>query len=346
MALNKKILICTGIYPPDTGGPAKYAKNLAEEFSRMDHGVKVLAYGLEKKLPIGIRHILYFLRTVLALPKTDLIIGLDIFSTGFPAVLAAKIFGKKIILRVGGDFLWETYVEFTGNLVKFKDFYSNQPPLSFKFKTIAYFQKFALKNASALAFNTKWQKSFFEKVYNLNVKKNFVVENFYPVKMLLSEGAEQKQSEPTFLFAGRKIKFKSLKLLEDVFNELQSGVVKVKLEIVDGLSQKELQEKIKNSHVVITTSISDFAPNFIIEGLAYNKPFILTQDCGLIEKLDRLGVFIDPTDKENIKMAILSLLDEKNYNQYRQRISAFNFTHSWREIAEEFLATYKKICVS
>jgi len=26
-----KILIATGIYPPDIGGPAKYAKSLAEE---------------------------------------------------------------------------------------------------------------------------------------------------------------------------------------------------------------------------------------------------------------------------------------------------------------------------
>src|SRR3989344_1489886 len=34
--MNEKlnILICTGIYPPDIGGPAKYAKNLTDEFSR------------------------------------------------------------------------------------------------------------------------------------------------------------------------------------------------------------------------------------------------------------------------------------------------------------------------
>ena len=177
-----RILICTGIYPPDIGGPAKYTKNLEEEFLRSGNKVKILTYGMEKKLPIGIRHILYFLKTVFALPQTDLIIGLDIFSTGFPAVLAGKIFGKKIILRVGGDFLWETYVESIGNLIKIKDFYANRPHLSLKFKIIAYLQKFALKNAFALAFNSHWQKEFFEKVYNLELRKNFVIENFYPEK--------------------------------------------------------------------------------------------------------------------------------------------------------------------
>ena len=336
------ILICTGIYPPDIGGPAKYAKNLKDEFLRMGNNIKVLAYGMEKKLPIGIRHILYFLKSVFALPKTDLIIGLDIFSTGFPAVLAGKIFGKKTILRVGGDFLWETYVESTGNLIKLKDFYANRPPLSLKFKIVAYLQKNALKNASALAFNSHWQKEFFEKVYRIDPKKNFVIENFYP-KKAANLKSENKSNEPNFLFAGRKIKFKNLKLLEEIFEELISEGVKAKLEIADNLSQKELQEKIKNSYALITVSVSDFAPNFIIEGLAENKPFILTKECGLAEKLGELGIFIDPMDRNNIKGAVLSLMNENNYNKYKEKISVFNLTHSWSEIAAEFLVIRKSL---
>ena len=336
------ILICTGIYPPDIGGPAKYAKNLTEEFSKNGNKVKVMAYGMEKKMPIGARHFWYFLRTIFALPKADLIIGLDIFSTGFPAVLAGKIFGKKTILRVGGDFLWETYIESTGHLIKLKDFYEKQPQFSLKFKIIALLQKFALKNASALVFNTGWQKDFFEKIYKLNPRKNFIIENFYPEKSVAAEKGS-KADEADFLFAGRKIKFKNLKLLEEVFEDLKSAGIKAKLDAVDGLTHEELQEKIKNSYAVITTSVSDFAPNFIIEGLGANKPFILTKECGLAEKLDGLGIFINPIDKDNIKKAVLSLLDKTNYDRYKEKIVAFNFTHSWKEIAQEFLAVYKTI---
>ena len=340
MGRKLNILICTGIYPPDIGGPAKYAKNLTDEFSRNGNKVKVLAYGMEKKMPIGARHFWYFLRTIFALPKADLIIGLDIFSTGFPAVLAGKIFGKKTILRVGGDFLWETYVESTGHLVKLKDFYEKQLRLSLKFKIIALLQKFAFKNASALAFNTGWQKDFFEKIYKLNPRKNFIIENFYPEKSVVAEKIN-KVNEFNFLFAGRKIKFKNLKLLEEVFEDLESAGIKARLDIVDGLTQKELQEKIKNSYAAITVSISDFAPNFVVESLSYNKPFILTKDCGLAEKLDGLGVIVDPIDKNSIKKAILLLLDENNYKRYKEKIAEFNFTHSWKEIAQEFLAIYK-----
>ena len=44
--MNKslKILIATGIYPPDIGGPATYAYNLSRELTRLGHEVNVLTY--------------------------------------------------------------------------------------------------------------------------------------------------------------------------------------------------------------------------------------------------------------------------------------------------------------
>ena len=55
--------------------------------------------------------------------------------------------------------------------------------------------------------------------------------------------SENKSNEPNFLFAGRKIKFKNLKLLEEIFEELISGGVKAKLEMADNLSQKNCRKK-------------------------------------------------------------------------------------------------------
>ncbi len=333
-----KILICTGIYPPDIGGPAIYAKKLAEEFLGRACEVKVLSYKLEKKLPLGIRHCFYFFRVIFNIYKTDLIIALDTFSVGLPAVCAAKIFRKKIIIRVGGDFLWETYVEKTGNLITLKDFYSQKPKLPVKHKIIAFLEKFALQNACALAFNTRWQKEFFEQVYDLAQSKIFVIENFYPEK---NEGIAPK--EKVFLFAGRRIKFKNLKILEEIFEEFKKEGKNVKLEIVDNLPRNELMEKIKRSYSLIVPSITDFAPNFIIEGVFFNKPFILTKECGLADKFKDIGVFVNPFDKDDIRNKILFLAEEKNYEEYKKRAESFNFTHSWQKIAGEFLEVYKKI---
>ena len=38
-----KILISTGIYPPDIGGPAQYARNLYATWKKQGHDVKVAA---------------------------------------------------------------------------------------------------------------------------------------------------------------------------------------------------------------------------------------------------------------------------------------------------------------
>ncbi len=333
-----RIIIATGIYPPDIGGPAKYAKNLKREFLKLEHQVKVVAYTIEKKLPIGIRHCLYFLKLIFKLHKVKLIIALDTFSVAFPAVLAAKIFRKKIIIRVGGDFLWETYVEKTGDLITLEQFYAKKPKLPLKHKIIAPFQRFVLQHASALAFNSEWQKKLFEKVYKLDKQKTFVIENFYSKK---NESVKPKQKN--FLWAGREIKFKNLDLVSQAFKDLQKKNKQLKFEIVNNLLPQKLEQKIKGCYALIVPSISDFAPNFIIEGIKFNKPFILTKNCGLAEKLKDIGVFVDPFDREDVKNKILFLADEENYQKYQQKIANFNFVHSWGDIANKFLDIYKKL---
>ena len=256
-----------------------------------------------------------------------LLISSIVFGDGF-----LKVSGKKIIIRIGGDFLWETYIEATGNLIKLTDFYKKQPALPLKSKIIFFLQKFVLKNASALAFNTNWQKDIFQKYYKLDGQKIFVVENFYGGK-----AENQDFDEKVFLWAGRQIKLKNLETLKKAFAEAERERPDIKLKISEGISHEELAEKIKNCYAVILPSISDVAPNFVIDAISLNKPFILTKETGLYEKLKDIGIFIDPFDAEDIKEKILFLSEDGNYKEYKKMVSGFNFTHSWREIADEFL---------
>src|SRR3989344_982317 len=124
--MEKRILITTGIYPPKIGGPAQYAKNLKEEFEKMGHIVLVKRYGPEDKLPTGVRHLFFFFKIIPAIYNSDMVVSLDTFSVGLPTVLAAKIFGKKCIIRTGGDFLWEGYVERSRKKVLLSDFYNTE----------------------------------------------------------------------------------------------------------------------------------------------------------------------------------------------------------------------------
>ena len=40
-----KIVLATGIYPPDIGGPATYVRALADQLNRLGHQVIVITYG-------------------------------------------------------------------------------------------------------------------------------------------------------------------------------------------------------------------------------------------------------------------------------------------------------------
>jgi glycosyltransferase involved in cell wall biosynthesis len=102
-----RILICTGIYPPDIGGPATYSKLLVDELPKRGIEVKVLSFGSVRHLPKIIRHFVYFLKVLKLGRSTDIIFAQDPVSVGLPSLMAAKIIQKKFIIRVAGDYAWE-----------------------------------------------------------------------------------------------------------------------------------------------------------------------------------------------------------------------------------------------
>jgi len=336
MESKAKILIATGIYPPDVGGPAKYAKNLQEEFSRMGHKVTVVKYGVEKKLPTGARHLWYFFRVFSALWGVDYVFALDTFSVGLPVSLAAKICRKKIAIRVGGDFLWESYAQRTGSRITLAEFYKKKPNLSFKEKVIFSFTKFALNGAVRVVFSTNWQKEISASPYELDSAKCSVIENFYGEKEI-----GNKSVKKNFLYAGRLIKIKSLEALEKAFEKVKKENSELELDIISGLGHDELMRKIRDCYAVVLPSLSEVSPNFILEAIRFNKPFILTRENGLYEKLKDIGVFVNPLDEGDIAQKILFLAEGQNYEAQKKKVENFNFAHSWQEIASEFLNVLK-----
>ena len=159
-----KILITTGIYPPKIGGPAQYAQNIKEEFEKIGHAISVKTYGVEDKLPTGLRHIFFFFKIIPKLLSADAVFILDTLSVGLPTVMACRVFGKKGIIRTGGDFLWEQYVERTKKNILLRNFYQTENSnFSFREKIIFRLTKWTLDNASKIVFSTEWQRDIFIK---------------------------------------------------------------------------------------------------------------------------------------------------------------------------------------
>jgi glycosyltransferase involved in cell wall biosynthesis len=327
-----KILITTGIYPPKIGGPAQYAKNLKESFEKMGHIVSVKTYGLEDRLPTGIRHLFFFFKIIPKIPFVDVVFILDTFSVGLPTVLACKIFGKKSIIRTGGDFLWEQYVERIGKKVLLSKFYQTEiGNFSFKEKVIFKLTKWTLRNVSHTIFSTDWQRQIFIKAYGLDTSKISLVENYYGPKQ-----SDKDFESKTFIASARNLVWKNFDVLKNVFNKVASDHPETVL-FTDNLPYPKFIEKMSKAYAVILVSLGDISPNMILDAIKLNRPFICTKEVGIYERIKNAGIFVNPLNEKEIEEAILYLLTEEGYRKTKEKVTDFNFIHTWDNIAEEFL---------
>ncbi len=120
-----KILIATGIFPPDIGGPATMLKALADSLIKQNFAVKIITYSdtnikqqkndievnrVVKSQNIIFRHLKYFLKMYKLAKWADILYITDTYSVGRFAYLIKRILGKKYIVRFAGDSAWEIAV--------------------------------------------------------------------------------------------------------------------------------------------------------------------------------------------------------------------------------------------
>lgn len=327
-----RILITTGIYPPKIGGPAEYSKNLKIALEKAQNRVKIGTFGLEEHLPTGIRHGYFFFKILPKVLWSDLSISMDTFSVAFPTVFASKIFGKKTIIRTGGDFLWEQYIERTGKKVLFRNFYNEEiNNFTNKEKIIFNLTKWTLRNSTYIVFSTEWQRSIFIDAYGLDKNKTSIIENYYGKKE-----SNFNFDSKTFIASGRNLALKNFVLLEEIFNEIKLEHSDVFLYSKND-NYETFMNKIAHSYAVVSISISEISPNLILDAIRMNKPFICTKEVGIYDRIKDVGIFVDPLNEEEIEKAVLQLLEVGEYQKARQKVRDFSFVHTWEEIAQEFL---------
>jgi glycosyltransferase involved in cell wall biosynthesis len=332
------ILISTGIYPPEIGGPAEYAKSLKEAWEDQFHEVEVRVFSRFNFLPTGLRHFAYFLYILPAMKRAERILILDTYSAAVPTLLAAKLLSKKALIRTGGDFLWEAYVERTGDMVLLRDFYSEKlSNLSMKERIIFALTRWVLRHVSAIVWSTEWQKDIFLKPYGLEKQRHFIVENYYGPKLV-----SKAPTEKNFIAGTRRLKWKNLPAVQQAF---VSDAVRTAGATLDTstVPHEKFLEKLASSYAVIIASLGDISPNTILDAIRFDKPFILTRENGLLPRIKDLGVIVDPRDPNDIEAKVRWLLDPENYEAKRGQLTRFTFTHTWEEMAKEYMDIWNSL---
>ena len=120
---DKKIVIAADIFPPDIGGPATYSKELAEFLPDFGFAVKLICYSdaqsqdnygyqvcrIKRSRVKPWNYLKYFCRLAFLSRGADVIFAQGPVNAGLPALLSAKLLGKKLAVKVVGDYAWEQY---------------------------------------------------------------------------------------------------------------------------------------------------------------------------------------------------------------------------------------------
>lgn len=115
-----KILIATGIYPPDIGGPATILKDLSDSLSMLDFEIQIITYadktesgdvcGIYRSRNKIFRYLNYFFHLLVLSRNADILYVTETYSVGYFAYLIKRFAGKKYIIRFAGDSAWECAV--------------------------------------------------------------------------------------------------------------------------------------------------------------------------------------------------------------------------------------------
>ncbi len=362
-----KIILATGIYPPDIGGPATYSRALAQELQKLGHEIVVITYVECCKLQVAetpdswpvVRisksggPLLRWWRYSRALKQhgadADIVYAFSSVSCGVPLRIASLKKPKKI-LRLGGDFLWERYTDGGGRL-----------------GLQAWYQKkgcklqianWLLKPFDHVVFSSAFQRDLYIDHYK-NLPAYSVLENAVPSGIPV---LHEKHTPLRLLFLGRLVGFKNLPSLIAALKDLSrmtltiagSGPLLAKLQAcatangvadrVAFIGKRDGSEKQKLFHehdLLVLPSLTEISPNVALEARSVGMPVLLTQENGLSASLQKGMVVRDLQDSEQIASAIREV--EKKYQTIAQECAQPALQRSWGVIAQEHVELFSRL---
>ncbi len=376
MLKKSKIVLATGIFYPDIGGPAVHVRKIAEALAVSGYKPVVIAYGdydgtkefsfkvirISSKLNPFLRRLKFLITVFKESFGAENLYAFNLSTAGLPVFMAGKFLNKKILIRVPGDPIWERTVEGGKRLVSFVNYYKKglyKADRPWLFRTI----KFILPRFDKIVFYTPFLSEIYQKYYNIPADKIHIIPNPVFRRGLL---AIPQEKEPTFLFAGRFVAYKNLKLVIKVFDQVRQKLNKGRLiligdgpdkeklasivrrlpsatsiEMIPKVDQEKLFEYICSSWLGIGPALTEFNPNFILECLSFGKPVLISRENGLSVKLPEELLF-DPLDEKDFEIKLGQFFKNDFYQSALGKINRLNLNQTWDDVINGHLKLLQK----
>ncbi|HRY62169.1 MAG TPA: glycosyltransferase [Candidatus Paceibacterota bacterium] len=373
------VLLAAGIFPPDIGGPATHTLKFMKSFR--ENGIKtgVITYsdrkiepeiddGLDvervsRKFPRGLRHLIYLAKIFAASLRYETIYAQDISAAGLPAAFVARLVGRRFMVRVGGDLLWERLAEKGKTKRSVINYYNEE---NYKKRFLYHVGQTVLMSAEKVIVPTDLLANIYRNHYGIVRDNILVLPNPIPAKCETAQLDRKATIGKNILFAGRFIKYKNLDKLIIAFANIYEEIAPAKLILVgDGPEKRDLVrlvkrlnirnqvifkaklphgnllEEIRECSVCVAPALTEFNPNFILECLSCGKPVIITKENGLSIKLPERFTW-NAMDIKDIENKLTDVVNAgATAGEEISEIIQKTKTTSWDDIIREHLELFK-----
>lgn len=368
-----RVLIATGIFPPQIGGPATYSKLLYDELPKHGIDVEVASFGDYIAKPKFVRHFLYFLELVRKSDRVDLILALDPVSVGLPALFASQVRSLPLAVKVVGDYAWEQGTQRFGVTDTLDEFARQKSVHSWQVRLLKKIQTYVANGAEHIIVPSKYLKSILVD-WGIDSHKIAVIYNGFhmqPVKETPSALRKRLRLDgKVIVTVGRLVPWKGIKELISVMPDVIAAHPDAKLLVIGegpertnlekqvadlGLSgcvaftgklpQADMFNYVKASDAFVLNTAYEGFSHQIIETMALGTPIITTAVGGNVEAIrnHENGILVAPGASQSLKEAIIGLLADTKLADKLARNAKKDVAKFTDEIMLETLArTLKK----
>lgn len=335
----------------------EYAKNFEKIFI-FSYGKKD-DLGLIENLPKNIEIVFnntflpsFFYSIFLPIVHKNILRRVDILKTNqmdgsWPAVISKKLFGNKLIIRSGYE--WLQYLENTNS--------------SWWKRKIAYLiENYAYGNADKIIITSSGGKKFIVHKFNIDENKIEIIPNYIDTDKFKPFGVKKESNK--VIFVGRLEPVKNIFNMVEAFSGIDAELVivgngsqkeeieklalknKTKIDFKGIVSQDDLPSVLNSSSIFVLPSFSEGNPKSLLEAMSCGLACIGSNIEGIISIIkNKENGIICGTDVESINISIKSLLVDKDLvsriseNARKSILEEF----SLEKVIEKELLIYKTI---
>jgi len=261
---NKKIVIATGLYPPDIGGPATYVRMLEDTLPA--HGIEcvVMPFTQVRHLPKIVRHVVFFWRLLRNARGADAVYALDPVSVGVPALVVSKLCLKPFLVRLGGDYAWEQGQQRFGLTPMLDAYTADKKSAPWQVRALASVQRFVVCRAQKVVVPSEYMKGIVATWGATEAQLEVIHSALFPLQVAQSRQELRKASGysgTVLCSAARLTPWKGYDVLIDVVHALRTKFPDLLLLIAgDGPEEEHLKKKVQalkaQAYIIFTGRLS------------------------------------------------------------------------------------------